>query len=77
MTLRTMTTLKCVCGYTGVLRTSENDQPYSAEWVSHKLEGFGGTVSDLGGTDEVQCPNCGQIGQIKKERAGYRDDRAT
>lgn len=56
--------LKCQCGHTGVLRTSENDQPYSASWVSHKLEGFAGKVSNWQ-LDQFECPQCKQVGKVQ------------
>lgn len=64
MTYRTQEKLVCVCGHEGVLRTSENDQPYSEPWTRHSLEGFSGSVSDWK-LDGVICPKCGQVGQVK------------
>ena len=64
MTMRTVDKLKCECGHTGSLHTSENDQPYSSPWVSRKLEGFNGNISEAETLELVQCPNCGQTGKV-------------
>lgn len=63
MTTRTTDVLRCQCGHSGMLRTSENDQPYIASWVSHKLEGFVGEVTEWELTN-VACPACGQKGKV-------------
>ena len=63
MTLRTIDKLVCECGHEGLLRSKENDQPYSSEWTSHKLEGFSGTVSKWQ-LDGVHCPACGKTGKV-------------
>ena len=68
MTLRTVSALRCRCGHTGSMRTAENDQPYSASWTRHELDGFSGTVSEWK-LDFVRCPSCGQIGKVS-----YADD---
>ncbi len=64
MTLRTTSKLICECGHTGTLRTSENDAPYSSNWVSHKLEGFRGSVSEDGELTDVTCLECGKTGKV-------------
>lgn len=63
MTLRTTSKLKCECGHEGILKTAENDQPYSSPWVKYDLEGFYGTVSE-GNLDLVRCPTCGKLGKV-------------
>ena len=63
MTLRTVDELQCQCGHRGVLRSAENDQPYSTHWVRHSLEGFLGSVSDWQ-LANVMCPACGQTGKV-------------
>ena len=40
MTYRTETKLRCECGHSGLLRTAENDQPYSDSWFKRTVEGF-------------------------------------
>lgn len=65
--------LECQRGPTRVLRTSENDQPYSASWVSHKLEGFVGKVSNRQ-LDQVECPHCKQIGKVKYALKGSKGE---
>jgi hypothetical protein len=64
MTLRTQDTLKCQCGHVGIMKSSENDQPYSSGWSSHKLIGFLGEVTDWK-LDLVKCPECGQVGKVE------------
>ena len=62
MTMRTRFALICECGHTGTLITSENDQPYSQAWESHKLEGFqsaGSGDSDKSIPHSPRCPECG------------------
>lgn len=63
MTTRTQTPLVCVCGHTGMLRTAENDQPYSTEWFQRTVEGF--IDHDEGfGTTDLTCRACGRRGQV-------------
>ena len=64
MTIRTVDKIECECGHTGLLRMSENDQPYSTPWVKRTLEGFVGTVSDNGELEKVSCLRCGKIGKV-------------
>ena len=64
MTMRSVDALECECGHQGTLRTAENDQPYSALWVSHELEGFQGTVDDWN-LDGVRCPACKTVGKVR------------
>jgi len=37
MTSRTTDAVRCKCGHEGTIRTSENDQPYSANWERMQL----------------------------------------
>ena len=68
MTFRTETPLICVCGHKGMLRTAENDAPFSTEWFRRTVTGFidydeGFSTKDLG------CPECGRRGEVKRETA--------
>lgn len=65
MTTRTNTPLICVCGHTGVLKTAENDQPFSNEWFSRTVEGFTDYDSDFSFKD-LGCPKCGRRGEVSK-----------
>lgn len=67
MTTRTTDALICECGHSGSLHTAENDQPYSTPWVSHRLVGFGGEVSNWN-LAKVSCPACKQTGTVKYSR---------
>ena len=68
MTTRTTTPLICVCGHTGVLKTAENDQPFSKEWFSRRVEGF--TDYDSGfSTKDLGCPKCGRRGEVSEATA--------
>lgn len=69
--MRTQDILICQCGHTGILKSSENDQPYSSNWSSHKLEGFSGSVTDWD-LDKVQCPECGQVGKVEYAKGTKR-----
>jgi len=62
--------LKCACGQTGVVKMSENDQPYSDPWEKYEVEGFTSAKSQLfvnGSVSlgeaitrlEITCSNCG------------------
>lgn len=63
MTTRTTTYLICTCGHRGVLRTAENDQPYSKEWFNRTVEGF--IDNDDGfGFKELTCRACGKHGEV-------------
>jgi hypothetical protein len=62
LTMRTTSKLICECGHLGLLHTSENDQPFSGSWESHKLEGFreGGSDTNMNGVPlSPVCPQCG------------------
>lgn len=63
MATRSTDKLKCECGHEGTLRSTENDQPYSSHWVSHKLDGFDGSV-DNWDLAKVRCPTCGETGKV-------------
>jgi len=64
MTMRTTTHLRCACGHTGVLRTAENDAPFSREWFDRTVEGF--IDHDDGfGIRKLACPACGQQGRVE------------
>ncbi len=65
MTLKTVTELVCECGATGKHVRSENDQPYSKEWVRNDLEGFTGGGDDRDDTSIMTCQRCGRGGAIK------------
>jgi hypothetical protein len=64
MTMRTRNVLVCECGHIGSLVTSENDQPYSTPWESHRLEGFthGPETGSVGSIPlNPQCTKCGSL----------------
>ncbi len=63
MAMRSTDKLKCECGREGTLRSIENDQPYSSDWVRHTLENFGGSV-DNWDLAKVRCPTCGETGKV-------------
>ena len=42
MTMRTELKLQCVCGHQGVIKKSENDQPYSDCWENYELINLNG-----------------------------------
>lgn len=70
MTMRTRRAIVCECGHVGYIHTRENDQPYSAEWVRHELEGFVGNCADEKDRGDLlkvmnpRCPKCGQDGKV-------------
>lgn len=77
MTMRTKHPVKCSCGHIGIIKMSENDQPFSKPWESYSLE-------DLKGNSECSvegfmnwetvfeklqpvCPKCGKKLSIKNK----------
>lgn len=64
MTMRTITKLLCTCGHTGSIVESENDQPYSKEWLSTSLrelehKGQYTGKNSLFSRMRPSCPKCG------------------
>lgn len=68
MTLRTTISVPCKCGYTGTVKRSENDQPYSDCWERftpmNDLIGSEYYVDGFAESDKVnkamnlKCPKC-------------------
>lgn len=71
MTMRTEYPVKCVCGHTGLIKMSENDQPYSKPWEQYSLQDLKGNsgfnVEGSANWETVfqklqpSCPKCGII----------------
>lgn len=40
MAIRETISVKCSCGNTGQIKTTENDQPYSTPWIKYSLVGL-------------------------------------
>lgn len=68
MTMRTSYKLTCSCGHHGLIKMSENDQPYSKSWERYSLDGFNGSEFGVDGSAEWDkvfiamkptCPKCG------------------
>ena len=73
MTMHTRQAIVCECGHTGFIHTRENDQPYSANWEKHSLEGFAGNTvggepyfkGDLLAALSPKCPACGRVNKVR------------
>lgn len=71
MTSRTTDPVRCKCGHEGAIRTSENDQPYSANWErytviglnggSHHVERRSATWEEVFDAVKPTCPKCGAL----------------
>lgn len=70
MTMRTRYKVECSCGHAGLIKLSENDQPYSDSWESYSAENLdsngGFYIDGHADWDEVfknmepSCPKCGR-----------------
>ncbi len=65
--------VQCECGHNGILHWKENDQPFSKQWESYKIEGFEGenlyiegfmTTSTALEKINPKCPSCGEVGRV-------------
>lgn len=63
--MRTRTKLVCDCGHEGCHTHSENDQPYSQNWNSYKLEGFSGGGPERDDLATMTCQKCGKTGKVQ------------
>jgi hypothetical protein len=67
MTMRTYRHFACPNGHTGIEKTSENDQPYSAAWESVTTTGLIEVKADQNGYPAYVCEICKQpMAQVKK-----------
>jgi len=65
MTMRTCISLLCSCGHRGAIVESENDQPFSKEWSSTRLQNLESKGSydgphHLFSKMRPSCPRCGK-----------------
>jgi hypothetical protein len=74
MTTRWKEPVVCECGHKGIVHWSENDQPFSSQWETYRIEGFEGEGFEIAGSctldDAIErmkavCPICGAVGKIK------------
>jgi hypothetical protein len=71
MTSRTTDCVRCKCGHEGVILTSENDSPYSANWEEYTVRGLNGgshhverrhaSWQEVFDAIKPTCPNCGAL----------------
>jgi hypothetical protein len=66
MTYRSSASLVRFCVHTGSLRTSENDAPFSAEWIQGTVVGFIDNNTGLS-TKDLERSEGGKSGEVKEQ----------